>query len=250
MIGFLSIMQDSDGAVSQDLKDVLFIGDREMGKEGLPVTGVFTFSLTPDARYQFWSFTNETISNNVDCMIEDFEMGEDGATEGMEYKVFNGSDYRVTISASAGISLIATSLVVPKNSTAILKLLHNGSKHTYNSKTFSVSYQSAVATTAKRYVLYVGSQDNAGLKSVEIRENTTEVPEFEFLRTGTGVLRCSQFSPKKHFVRFTSHLSNNHAVDLRWNYTDAKFYTTIGGVLSDDAFADGGWIVIEEINEL
>jgi hypothetical protein len=126
------------GGSTPNLQAVLGVGDRQTVATDYPITETEWTLGSPD-RALFLSLTNATLSNDLTVIV-----GIAGGTpiEGMEYKVFNGSDHTVTLAPDTGITLLADELVIPKNHVAILKFIQVGGFPPLNENAFSVTYQS------------------------------------------------------------------------------------------------------------
>ena len=101
----------------------------------------------------------------------------------------------------------------------------------------------------KRYVLYVGSQDDAGFKDTQVRENTTDLEKFNFIRTGVGIFNCPDFDPNIHSISLTSHKASPSEIAYTKEEGNVVF-TMNNGVLSDYVLDFGGFIIIEQMKQL
>lgn len=145
--------------MQQSLKQVLEIGDRDMVSMAYPIT-VDTLALQLQNRSSYLSLTNESLSNDLELIVT---LGGGTVTEGVEYKVYNGSDYIVSLVPDTGITLLADNLIIPKNHVAIIKLVQlSVMPSPINENTFSVTYQSSGYSNSN-YIQYISgpSVDNS-----------------------------------------------------------------------------------------
>jgi len=127
---------------SLGLVSVLFYQDREnqWAAGNTPISDS-SANLNFLNRFLYLSLGNDNLLNDIDLVVTK----DGGEIDGMEYRVFNGSDHTVTLVAGSGITLIGDNFVIPKNHTAIIKneqLTATFGSTTEREGVFSVTYQS------------------------------------------------------------------------------------------------------------
>lgn len=209
MIGFAPFFPSSGGSAEiPGLSQVLEISDRQMVNAGYPITDD-EIVLTPDDRFRYWSLTDETLSNNIKFVIDDFTIGVGGAVESMEYIIFNGSSRIVTLEAKPGITLLADKLVIDKNTTAIIKLQQINTFPVINEKVFSVTYLTNLVTaTDNRFgiaKLYrnLGAENDGPITQQVVTEEFANVYAKSFMDNVTLIdNQISYFLPSLNVATF------------------------------------------------
>lgn len=98
--------------------------------------------------------------------------------------------------------------------------------------------------TKKEFVVYVGGQDNTGLKDIEPVKNDYAF-DFEFTRTAQGVFECANFDKTKHVFLAIINETNSY---FKWG-EEEKFISLNGFDLNDYVFENGGFITISSWEE-
>lgn len=166
-----TIQPNTNGNINMGFADVLAKLGR--GFNGGDFLGLTNIDLDYSYKNQFLAFSNETMDGNITLTIKKPEFISGNYYEGIEYIVSNTSDYQIEFIPDTDVVLDADLLIIPKNSTAHIKLIE-ATFSGYNIGHFIISYEFSTLPTA------LGTVTNVTATSpIHVTGTTTVTPNIE-----------------------------------------------------------------------